>query len=234
MNNGLDVKRLGIFLALAFGLAWIIGLVIFLTGGLVNSPVLVPQLQLTLAVVLLAVGYMWAPALAHVLTRLLTREGWQDTWLRPHFKRGWRYWLAAWVVPALATIVGAAVFFALLPRYFDPDLTMLRGMLAQNAQTATMNPWLIVAAQLGSAVLIAPLLNGLFTFGEEFGWRGYLLPKLLPKLERSAASAGTAAATARLPTGGLLVPLSSRTGMQTRPSVRDGRRQEGQHLPRRR
>ena len=90
MNNGLDVKRLGIFLALAFGLAWIIGLVIFLTGGLVNSPVLVPQLQLTLAVVLLAVGYMWAPALAHVLTRLLTREGWQDTWLRPHFKRGWR------------------------------------------------------------------------------------------------------------------------------------------------
>ena len=109
MNNGLDVKRLGIFLALAFGLAWIIGLVIFLTGGLVNSPVLVPQLQLTLAVVLLAVGYMWAPALAHVLTRLLTREGWQDTWLRPHFKRGWRYWLAAWVVPRFPNLSAGQV-----------------------------------------------------------------------------------------------------------------------------
>ncbi|WP_423225804.1 hypothetical protein [Candidatus Amarolinea aalborgensis] len=95
MNDGVDVKRVGIFLAFAFGIAWVIGLIIFLTGGLVNSPVLVPALRLTLATVLLAVGYMWAPALAHVLTRLLTREGWHDTWLRPHFKQGWRYWLAA-------------------------------------------------------------------------------------------------------------------------------------------
>ena len=186
MNDGLDVKRVGIFLAFAFGIAWVIGLIIFLTGGLVNSPVLVPALRLTLATVLLAVGYMWAPALAHVFTRLLTREGWHETWLRPHFRQGWRYWLAAWVAPALLTIVGAAIFFALLPRYFDPDLTMLRGLLAQSAQTAAVNPWLIVAAQLGSAVLIAPPINGLFTFGEEFGWRGYLLPKLLPLGERRA------------------------------------------------
>jgi len=186
MNDGVDVKRIGIFLALAFGIAWTIGLVIFLTGGLVNSPVLIPVLRMTLATVLLAVGYMWAPALAHVFTRLLTREGWHDTWLRPHFKQGWRYWLAAWVAPALLTIVGAAIFFAVLPRYFDADLTMLRGLLAQNAQTAALNPWLIVAAQLGSAVLIAPPINGLFTFGEEFGWRGYLLPKLLPLGERRA------------------------------------------------
>jgi membrane protease YdiL (CAAX protease family) len=27
---------------------------------------------------------------------------------------------------------------------------------------------------------IAPLVNGVFTFGEEWGWRGWLLPKLLP------------------------------------------------------
>ena len=33
--------------------------------------------------------------------------------------------------------------------------------------------------QLGS-LLIAPALNAIFTFGEEWGWRGFLLPKLLP------------------------------------------------------
>jgi membrane protease YdiL (CAAX protease family) len=28
--------------------------------------------------------------------------------------------------------------------------------------------------------VIAPLFNAIFTFGEEWGWRGFLLPKLLP------------------------------------------------------
>ena len=35
-------------------------------------------------------------------------------------------------------------------------------------------------------MLISPLLNTIPTFGEEFGWRGYLLPKLMPIGERKA------------------------------------------------
>ncbi len=34
--------------------------------------------------------------------------------------------------------------------------------------------------QLLFSIIIAPIVNGLFTFGEEFGWRGYMLPKLMP------------------------------------------------------
>ena len=30
------------------------------------------------------------------------------------------------------------------------------------------------------SLLVGPTINGIFGFGEEFGWRGYLLPKLLP------------------------------------------------------
>jgi membrane protease YdiL (CAAX protease family) len=53
-------------------------------------------------------------------------------------------------------------------------------MLAQSGLPATVSPWLIVASQVVLGILIAPVVNGLFTFGEEFGWRGYLQPKLMP------------------------------------------------------
>ncbi|MDZ7701407.1 MAG: CPBP family intramembrane glutamic endopeptidase [Halobacteriales archaeon] len=47
-------------------------------------------------------------------------------------------------------------------------------------------PGTFLALQLGQLLIVAPLVNSLFTFGEEFGWRGYLLPKLLPLGARRA------------------------------------------------
>ena len=186
MSEKLDLKRILIYLAFAFGLAWVIGLIVYLTGGLENSLELIPGSKITVAIVLLAVGYMGAPAVANLLTRLVTREGWQETWLRPKLKQGWPYWVAGWVVPSVMTILGAVVFFALFPQYFDPSLAVLQDMLAQSPTPVSISPWLIVVLQTLTGVLISPLVNSLFTFGEEFGWRGYLLQKLLPLGERKA------------------------------------------------
>jgi membrane protease YdiL (CAAX protease family) len=41
-------------------------------------------------------------------------------------------------------------------------------------------PGAILGLIFGASVLTIPFVNGLFGFGEEFGWRGYLLPKLMP------------------------------------------------------
>jgi membrane protease YdiL (CAAX protease family) len=183
MEERLDLKRILIFLAFACGIAWATGLIVYLTGGLANSPELIPGTGLTLAIVLVAVIYMGAPALAHVLTRLVTREGWQGVFLRPKLKRGWPCWIAAWFLPAILTLVGMAVFYALFPRYFDPSLTMIRDQLDQVArmtgQAVPLTPWAVVIINTTVGVLIAPLINSLFTFGEEFGWRAYLQPKLM-------------------------------------------------------
>ena len=174
--NSLDTRRLLIFLGFAFGLAWLTALVLALNGGLANSPEILPGIPL--AVVLVAGPYMWAPALAHLLTRLITREGWRDTGLRPVLA-GWPYWLAAWVLPGLLTVAGLVVYFGLFPQHFDPTLGLLRDLLAQSGQAGLIDPWTVVALQIGQAILIAPLINSVFTFGEEFGWRAYLQPKLM-------------------------------------------------------
>jgi membrane protease YdiL (CAAX protease family) len=175
MYPTLDLRRIAIFLGFTFGIAWITGLVIYLTGGLTGSPQIAPGISL--ALVLMATVYMWAPALGNILTRLITREGWKELWLRPNFKKGWQYWLIGWFLPVLMTLPGAALFFLLFPQYFDASLPYIRQLMAASP---SMSPWTLLILQLAQGVLIAPLIHSIATFGEEFGWRAYLLPKLMP------------------------------------------------------
>jgi len=184
MNSNLvDWKRIRIFIAFAFGIAWLVALVIYLTGGLAESPY---------ALILLAVGYMGAPALAHILTRFVTREGWQGLYLRPNFKKGWIYWLICWIAPVIFTFLGMGLFFMLFPQYYDPTFSAVTKLMEQSTTAAAgqtlpaMDPWVIVLSQALTALLIAPIINAIPILGEEFGWRAYLQPKLMPLGGRKA------------------------------------------------
>jgi membrane protease YdiL (CAAX protease family) len=180
MNEKLDTRRIIIYLAFAFGIAWATSLVVYLTGGLRDSPIVIPALNVNLALILVAGPVMWAPALAHLLTRLVTGEGWRDVYLRPRVRQGWPYWLIAWVGPGVLTVAGLATYFLLFPQHYDPELGTLREMLeAAPIAAPEINLWVMVAVQVAQAMVIAPLINGIATFGEEFGWRAYLQPKLL-------------------------------------------------------
>ncbi len=137
-----------------------------------------------LATVLIATVYMSAPALANILTRFITHEGWNNTWLRPHFKSGWPYWLATWLLVPLFVFGGVIAYYFLFPAQFDPSLNRLRLMLPPG--TETINPWMIVALQVLQGILLSVVINSPFTFGEEFGWRAYLLQKLLSLGPRKA------------------------------------------------
>jgi membrane protease YdiL (CAAX protease family) len=179
MNSTIDRKRIYIFLAIAYGISIALALVIFLNGGLFSSyPMLTP-----LAFVLLAL-LMFAPSVANIATRLITREGWSNTLLRPNFRRGWPFYLAAWFLPALATIVGGAIYYLLFPSRFDPSMTYSRGQGMLPAVGIT-DPWTVIITQTAFTILISLIYIPLM-FGEEFGWRAYLLQKLMPLGPRKA------------------------------------------------
>ena len=81
------------------------------------------------------------------------------------------------------TILGAAIFFAIFPQYFDLSPKLLMNLTNQALQTnwiKTFNPLMLALLGTLEAIAISPFIKGSFAFGEEFGGRAYLLPKLLP------------------------------------------------------
>lgn len=185
-KNTVEIRRVWIYCVIAFLLAYLIALVIYLTGGLADSPPIAAGLDLAL---LLLIVYMLTPALAHILTRIITREGWSNLYLRPKLKRGWLYWLLAWFGTPVLMGVGMLVYFLLFPPYFDPQLSVLRDMLVSSGfdlDTLQMPLAMLLLIQTLQGVILAPILNAIPILGEEFGWRAYLQPKLMPMGPRKA------------------------------------------------
>lgn len=185
MKSTLDTRRITLFLSIAFGLAWLTALAVHLTGGIVNSPELIPNTGISLALVLIATLYMWSPAIAHILTRVITKEGWKNSGLNLNLGEGrWKASALAWLLPTILTLLGAVAYFLVFPQHYDPELGMLSELLNNavqvTGQAIPFDVWTIMLIQLGQAVVLAPLINSLFTFGEEFGWRAYLQDKLMP------------------------------------------------------
>lgn len=183
MTNKLELKRILIFLAVAFGWAYMAGLIVYLNGGLFDAR---PMFGGNLDTFTFWVGfvYMPAPAIAHVFTRWVTKEGWQNLYLGFKFKQGWRYILFVWVYTAVAIIIGGAIFFAIFPQYFDPNLTNFTAMLteleAQAGEPIPFSPAMLIVIQFISALTAGLIINIPFMLGEEFGWRAYLQQKLMP------------------------------------------------------
>jgi len=79
------------------------------------------------------------------------------------------------------TLLTLATTLLLGKGQFDANLTMMRELLARTPAGTKLPPLeQVVILQLLQAVTLAPFLNIIFTLGEELGWRGFLLPRLLP------------------------------------------------------
>ena len=177
----METKRIIIFLALVFGITFAIefGIIYPLVGqyGYGTNPI----------VSLAVAGVMFIPALCVVLTRLITGEGFKNSWLRPHFKGNIKYYLFAWLAPSVLSTIGAVVYFLCFPEQFDPNSGYIMETMKQSGvelPETIPSVKLLAIAQIITAVLFGPILNFVTCFGEEWGWRGYLLPKMADKMPR--------------------------------------------------
>jgi uncharacterized protein len=151
------------YLLIAFGIAWVNWEIVLRHGFSVSSPLNYPG--------------SFAPAIAaFVVRKWISREGFADSGLRLNLRK-WRYYLVAWLLPL--ALVGWIVVLAPLLGLGKPDYSCARGITymihAGISPSKLGHPWLLVVFLPIQAILATPVL-----FGEEFGWRGYLQPKLFP------------------------------------------------------
>ncbi len=169
----MNTKRILIFLSFAFGIPWVSALGISQSIMMENNPAQAGKL----------VNYIFilTPWLANLAARHFTREGLGNLYLRPNLKHGWRFYLAVWLLPLLATVVGGGLFYILFPKSFDPNLNVVRVMVENSPTSAMVNPWLILKSMTFQLIFISVPINTVVSMGEEFGWRAYLFPKLMKR-----------------------------------------------------
>ena len=176
-NKKLDLKRALIYVLITFGLTWVYCLAIVYPLARGESLSGVPSILTQLVVA----AAMFFPAIGVLLTRLITKEGFKEAWLRPHIKGNVRYYLLAWFGPAVLTFAGMGIYFLIYPDHLDLSFSYFTATLeAAGApmETLPIPIGLLMVVQCVQAVFMAPALNFITCFGEEWGWRGYLLPKV--------------------------------------------------------
>jgi membrane protease YdiL (CAAX protease family) len=157
MDTQLNTKRILIFLAFSFGIAWAASLAFYLTVGRED------------------------------LGKAIT--------LKPNFRRGWRFYLAVWLLPLLVMIPGAVAYYLIFPQSFDPNLSAARNDAIPFPVAGIANPWVVMLSYTLQYMIIQGLFIGVIAIGEEFGWRAYLLQRLIDRF--SSAGNANAAASAR-------------------------------------
>ncbi|WP_300266409.1 type II CAAX endopeptidase family protein [Microbacterium sp.] len=167
------------FIILAMGLAWLVAIPLWLGGGLAD-----PLSSLLISVM------MYTPAVAAVIVLLVMRPvprgerlRFLGVWpLRPAKRVVWMSVLALFG-PML--VVAASVAVAALCGWVQLDLVNFSGfdqqLQAVTPEGVTAPPAIVmIMSQLVMIPFAAATINAVLAFGEELGWRGFLIPALRP------------------------------------------------------
>jgi uncharacterized protein len=126
----------------------------------------------------LVFALMWSPALASLVARLVVREGPEDVSFRLGKRRAGRHpllarsFLVAWISPLFVGLVAYGAAWLTGLETFAPRSLEALGL----AHT----PGLVrLAVSIGVMLTLGTVMSAATALGEELGWRGYMLTRLV-------------------------------------------------------
>ena len=181
ISQKLETKRIilyiGITFVLTYGYCFLVLYPLIQGESLSGVPALMTQFLVAAA--------MFFPAIGVLITRLITKEGFKNAWIRPNIKGNVKTYLLAYFGPGLLTILGTLLYFMIFRGSFDPECGYMKLTLEAAGTPVEALPMplsSVLLIQGVQALTIGPVMNFVTCFGEEWGWRGYLLPKMSEKI----------------------------------------------------
>lgn len=180
----MNQKGIFVYLLITFGVTYVAE--VFVIMPLIASS----DMAQAMVAQALVESVMFIPSIGALLARIITKEKFsaKNLMIALNLKGNLKYYLLAWFGTVALIIFGAVVYFLIFPKQFDPDLGYLRAILDEQARSAGMELtdkllWQTMIMQTVMGIFMSPFLNVINCFGEEWGWRGYLLPKMLEQFK---------------------------------------------------
>lgn len=172
----MNIRKVGEFLALAFGLSWTSALGLYLAGIEIGT---------LRGLILTTVLFMWAPAVAAI--GVLFRHD-ESVRAKAGLQLGRPGWIVlAWVAPVALVVATIAVGTMLPGVSFTTDygaFLLEFGLTQEQVDAAVAElesfPGPPAVMLVGQGLVAGLTINALAALGEELGWRGLLLTELSP------------------------------------------------------
>ena len=131
-----------------------------------------------------AVAYMFFPMLTALMLQAIDKEKFNHTGL-VNFKVSWA-WLVAWLLPVVmvfACIFVNGLFHSVELQYNTEQLIGQQQVPEEQqdlmrSQLSALPAWMMLLSTIFSSLLAGITINALVSFGEEYGWRCYLVDAL--------------------------------------------------------
>lgn len=167
----IDLKGILSFLIITFTLTYLLEFAIISQG---ISPIVKGFGQYVVALA------MWIPGIAALFTvKFITKEPLKI--LNIKFGKVKPYIISALVIPFCFLLIYGITWISGCGK---PDWYLNHFLDAFSSSNITVpelpHPSIIWSGMFFTTMIFAPILNGIFGFGEELGWRGFLLTKLMP------------------------------------------------------